>query len=108
MGSLLLVGGPRFEKQAPSSLVFPILCSRQEQLVGMWPLNPALKKELCLLFLLEATFLYVFRTMETGFLTLSPGQSAWLPRAVLGYILRDGQAGCDQVGAQLVPREKAG
>lgn len=66
MGSLLLVGGPRFQKQAPSSLVFPILCSRQGQLVGMWPLNPALKKELCLLFLLEATFL-CFERWNLGF-----------------------------------------
>ena len=74
--------------------------------MGTWTLNLALKNELCLLFLLEATFL--FRMMETGILTLSPGQSAWLPLAVLGYVLWDGQAGCDQVGAQLVPREKAG
>ena len=44
LGSLLLVGGPCFEKQAPSSLVFPILCSRQGTAGGHVDFEPGSQK----------------------------------------------------------------
>lgn len=44
LGSMLLVGGPRFEKQAPLSLVFPILCSRHGTAGGHADFEPGSQK----------------------------------------------------------------